>query len=62
MNKYQEALDVYRKILILTETQDSLITPIVITTENNIGNSYYLLGLYDEALIWLEKSLKHAKE
>ena len=62
VEKYQEALDVYRKILILTETQDSLITPIVITTENNIGNSYYLLGLYDEALIWLEKSLKHAKE
>lgn len=62
VEKYQEALDVYKKILILTEAQDSLITPIIITTENNIGNSYYLLGLYDEALIWLEKSLKHAKD
>ena len=62
VEKYQEALDFYKKILILTEAQDSLITPIIITTENNIGNSYYLLGLYDEALIWLEKSLKHSKD
>lgn len=62
IERYQDALDVYLKMMPLIESQDSVTTPIIITTETNIGNAYYLLGQYEEALIWLEKSLKHARE
>lgn len=62
VERYQDALDVYKKIMPLIESKDSMITPLIITTETNIGNAYYLLGQYEEALIWLEKSLKQARE
>ena len=62
VERYQDALDVYKKIMPLIESKDSMITPLIITTEANIGNAYYLLGQYEEALIWLEKSLKQARE
>lgn len=62
VERYQDALDVYKKIMPLIESKDSMITPLIITTEANIGNAYYLLGQDEEALIWLEKSLKQARE
>lgn len=62
VERYQDALDVYKKIMPLIESKDSMINPLIITTETNIGNAYYLLGQYEEALIWLEKSLKQARE
>lgn len=62
VERYQDALDVYKKIMPLIESKDSMITPLITTTEANIGYAYHLLGQDEEALIWLEKSLKQARE
>lgn len=50
LGKYQEAIDLYKKI--------EAIQPNRYSTASNIGTAYELIGNNPEALKWIEKSLK----